>query len=47
MMGDPDGAKIYLNVGGVRHETYLSTLKNVEGTRLVNAFHGCPFTFIP
>ncbi|XP_064643049.1 potassium voltage-gated channel subfamily C member 1-like isoform X2 [Lineus longissimus] len=34
MMGDPDGAKIYLNVGGVRHETYLATLKNVEGTRL-------------
>lgn len=27
-------SKIILNVGGVRHETYLSTLRNIPDTRL-------------
>jgi len=28
--------KIVLNVGGVRHETHISTLRNVPNTRLFN-----------
>ena len=29
-----DGEKIVINVGGIRHETYKSTLKSLPGTRL-------------
>uniref|UniRef100_A0A3B3SV98 Potassium voltage-gated channel subfamily C member 4 n=1 Tax=Paramormyrops kingsleyae TaxID=1676925 RepID=A0A3B3SV98_9TELE len=32
--GEEDCGKIVINVGGIRHETYKSTLKNLPGTRL-------------
>ena len=31
---DGDSGKIVINVGGVRHETYRSTLRTLPGTRL-------------
>uniref|UniRef100_A0A3Q2UQ77 Potassium voltage-gated channel, Shaw-related subfamily, member 3a n=1 Tax=Fundulus heteroclitus TaxID=8078 RepID=A0A3Q2UQ77_FUNHE len=33
-MGDGDSEKIVINCGGIRHETYRSTLKTLPGTRL-------------